>query len=89
MIDMFDEHGKGMIQTKILKRTRKLKELNTKHTTAQTEKFRPVAGGIHDKEPKRTGRLILRKMDFFLLRPRSQTKIGAMKPTENAHTRGG
>jgi len=67
---------------------RLMRELKTKHTTAQTEKFRPVAGGIHDREPKRTGRLILRKIDFFLLRPRSQTRMGAMKPMRKAHISG-
>lgn len=39
---------------------RRIKLLNTKHTTAHTLKFRPVAGGIQDSEPKRMGKLILR-----------------------------
>lgn len=60
-----------------------------KHTNAQTEKLRPVAGGIHDRDPNTTGRLIFRhncdapsRLDII------QTMTGSTAPTGKAQING-
>src|SRR2546423_14372450 len=62
--------------------------LNMKQTTAQTEKFRPVAGGIQLRLPNRTGKLTFRQKLFLCLLPSMNTIIGAIAPTKKAQTSG-
>ena len=64
-------------------------ELKRKQTSAQTEKLRPVAGGIQLRLPKRTGRLTFRHALLAVLRrPMSQMRIGAKKPIGKAQISG-